>query len=147
MLKVMFSLLVLASVGLAQTSSDGSFSVHHSKDPKFSLSPSQMREAENLYQSVCAVVQHDYHESIGKLRPQFKVIIGTERNEVLGNTVHGKAVQSIDEIRMKKWDPVIFAQGVVVLAFDQLLTDDTIRQLTARAVRYSNATVDVARLK
>ena len=41
----------------------------------------------------------------------------------------------------------MFAQGVVVLAFQQLLTRDAINQLSNRAVRYSNATVDVARLK
>jgi len=147
MLKIMFSLLVLASVGLAQSSSDGSFSVHHSKHRDFSLSPAQMREAENLYQSVCTIVEREFHNGTVKLHPQFTVVIGTDRNEVLGKTVQRRAVPTYDEIRLKKWDPVIFAQGVVVLAFDQLLTEDGIKQLTARAVRYSDATVDVAGLK
>jgi len=48
---------------------------------------------------------------------------------------------------MKKWDPAMFAEGVVVLAFDWILTGDTITELGKRAVRSSNASVDVAGLK
>jgi len=147
MLKIVCSLFVLVTVGLAQSSPDGSFSVHHYKDTNFSLNPAQMRDAESLYQRVCSIVEHDFRDGTGKLHPQFTVLVGAERNEVLGNTVHGKTGQNHDEIRLKKWDPVLFAQGVVVLAFDQLLTEDLIRHLTARAVHQTNATVDVARLK
>jgi hypothetical protein len=154
MLKVMFTLLVLASASMAQTSSDGSFSVHHSKHADFSLSPAQMREAEKLYQSACLVVNRDIRIGGGGLRPHFKVIIGTDRNEVHGSD--HSAVGNADrieahrgaEIWMTKWDPNVFAQGVVVIAFlDEVLTPDLITQLGSRAVRYSNATVDVARLK
>jgi hypothetical protein len=147
MLRVMCSILLFASVGLAQSSSDGSFSVHHSKQPKFSLTPSQMREAESICQSVWTVVQREFRDSSGAVRPQFTVVIGADRNEVTGNTVHSDAVPKIYELQMKKWDPVIFAQGVVILSFDQMLTDDTIRQLTTRAFRYRDSTVDVAGLK
>ena len=137
MLKAVFTLLVLASAGLAQTSSDGSFSVQHSKHANLSLSPTQMREAESLYQSACAVVQRDFHSGAGELRPRFTVVLGADRDEV-----HGRA-----EILMKKWNPVVFAEGVVVIAFDQMLTADVIKRLGERAIRYSNATVDVADLK
>ena len=64
--------------------------------------------------------------------------IGAERNEV--HVMHSEH----DEIWMKKWDPMVFAKGVVVLAVSQSLTRDLIEQLGARAVRYSNATVDVS---
>ena len=136
MLKVMFTLLVLASAGLAQSSSDGSFSVQHSKHAKFSLSPAQMREAESLYQTACAVVQRDFH-STSELHPHFKVLLGAEHD----------LVRAQNEIWMKKWDPMVFAEGVVVVAFYQLLTADMIKQLGSRALRYSNAAVDVAGLK
>jgi hypothetical protein len=137
MFKIMFTLLVLASAGLAQSSPDGSFSVRHSKHAKFSLSPVQMREAESLYQSACAVVKRDFHGGAGELHPHFTVIIGADEDEV-----HGKA-----EIRMKKWNPAVFAQGVVVIAYYEALTADVVVQLANRAIRYSNATVDVAGLK
>jgi|SRR5271169_959177 len=148
MLKVMFTLLILASAGLAQSSSDGSFSVHHSRQATFSLSPAQMREAESLYRSACAVVQHDFRRGAGQLSPHFTVVVGTDRDEVYGNMIQATSeVHGNAEIRMKKWNPIIFAQGVAVLAFDQMLTGDVIRRLGDQAVRYSNATVDVAGLK
>jgi len=138
MLKVVFTLLVFVSAGLAQSTPKASFSVHHAKHTNFSLSPAQMREAESLYQNACAVVQRDFHTE--QLHPQIEITIGTDRNEV-----HVRAVRA--EIWMTKWDPVVFAQGVVVLAFDQLLTTDRVQQLSARAIRYSSATVDVAGFK
>jgi len=147
MLKVMFTLLILASVGLAQSSTDGSFSVHHAKQAKFSIGPTQMREAENLYKSACAVVLHDFHNSVGELHPHFTVVIGADRDEVQGLMVQTDRVRGNAELRMKKWNPTVFAQGVVVLAFDELLTADVINQLGSRAVRYSAATVNVVELK
>jgi len=49
----------------------------------------------------------------------------------------------MEEIRMKKWNPAMFAEGGVVLAYHDELTTDKIKQLGNRAVRYSNATIDV----
>ena len=50
MVKTIFTLLVFASAGLAQSSSsDGPFSAHHFQDTDFFLSPAQMRQAESLY--------------------------------------------------------------------------------------------------
>jgi hypothetical protein len=48
---------------------------------------------------------------------------------------------------MKKWDPIVFARGVVVLTFGQMLTADVIVQLGNRAIEHSGAATDVARLK
>jgi hypothetical protein len=137
MLKSTFTLLILVSAAMAQSSSDGSFSVHHSKHAKFSLSRAQMLEAESLYQSACVVVQQDFRVSTGVVHPRFTVVIGAETNEV----------HNMEEIRMKKWNPSMFAEGVVILAYHEELTADKIKQLGNRAVRYSNATVDVAGLK
>ena len=144
MLRVMFTLLVLASAALAQSSSDGSFSVYNTKHDKSALSAAQMREAESLYQSACGAVQRDFHGG-SDLHPHFTVIIGAERNEV-----HSEGMKVDDdkgEILMKRWNPTVFAQGVVVLAFHDLLTRDLITQLGHRAVTYSNAKVDVAEFK
>lgn len=144
MLKIFVTLIVLASAGLAQSSSDGSFSVRHSKNANVSLSPAEMRQAENLYSMACAVVKHDFHSGAGELHPRFTVVIGAENNEV-----HSARMKhdSDAELWMKKWNPMVFAQGVVVLAFDEMLTRDVITQLGNRAVRYSNATVDASDFK
>jgi hypothetical protein len=96
-----------------------------------------MREAESVYQSACAVVRQDFHSS-RELHPRFTVIIGADRNQVS---------YAESEIRLKKWNPTVFARAVVVLAFDQLLPDDAISELGDRAVRYSSATITVAGFK
>jgi len=41
----------------------------------------------------------------------------------------------------------MFAEGVVVVAFQQVLTTDVIKQLARRAVQYSDAMIDVSELK
>src|SRR5271169_6278974 len=146
MLKVFFTFVVLVSAALAQSSSDGSFSVQHAKNTNFSLKPAQMREAENLYKSACVIALHDLRGGVGELHPHFRVIIGADSNEVRG-IVHGDANNGKTEIWMKKWNPRIFAQAVVVIAFDQVLTPDVIVQLGDRAIRYSDATVNVADFK
>jgi len=118
MLKTIAALLFLASTCIAQSSADGFFVVRNIKKSDALLTPAQMREAEKLYQSACAVVQRDFHGN-AELRPQFTVLLGTDRNEVHGRT----------EIWLKQWSHAMFTEGVVVLAFDQLLTGDAIKQL------------------
>jgi len=140
MLKAMLILLSLCSVGLAQSSADGSFSVHHLKNASYSLPPAQMQEAERIYHNVCTIVKHDFRSSI-ELHPYFTVVIGAERNEV-----HSSHARKVAEIWMKKWDPIIFAQAVVVVSFEEILTPEMIAQLGNRGVRQSNATVDVSDL-
>src|SRR5271169_6461180 len=143
MLKVMFILFVLAAAGQAQSSSDGSFSVRHFTKPNFSLSKAQMREAESLYRSACAVVEHDFRSGEGQLHPHLTVVVGEDRNEVHAENTE---LHVGNELWMKKWEPTVFAQGVVVLAFGQMLTVDVIQRLGMRAVRYSYATENVAGL-
>lgn len=134
MLKTFFAVIILVSAGLAQTSSDGSFSVRHSKLENFSLSPEQMRQAENLYKSACAVVQHDFHLDGRASHLHFTVVVGEE-----GNTLH-----TWDEIWMKKWDPDLFVQAVVLLELQHF---NVFKELSDRAVRYSHATTNVAEFK
>ena len=136
MLKAVVTFFLLVSTSLAQSSSDGRFAVRHVTKSGSSLTPAQMHEAEKIYENTCAVVQRDFHSST-ELRPRFTIILGAQRNEVHGNT----------EIWLTKWSPAMFAEGVVVVAFHQVLTNDVIKQLAKRAVEYGDATVDVAELK
>ena len=142
MWKTLLILFVLSSHGLAQTSSDGSFSVRHLKKPNFSLNKEQMRDAETIYRNACAVVQRDFLSAAGELHLHFTVVIGADQNQVLS-----RRLTQDDEIWMKRWDPNVFAQGVVLLAVDQSLTPDVVKRLGKRAVRHSNATVDVSGFK
>jgi hypothetical protein len=136
MLKAIVTLFLLGSTCLAQSSSDGSFAVGHLTKSGFALTPAQMHDAEKLYKNTCVVVQRDFG-SYAQPHPRFTVVLGAQHNEVHGNT----------EIWLTKWNPAIFAEGVVVVAFHQALTTAVIKQLAHRAVEYSDATVDVAELK
>jgi hypothetical protein len=136
MLKAIAALLFLASTCIAQSSADGFFVVRNIKKSGALLTPAQLREAEKLYQSACAVVQRDFHGN-AELRPRFNVLLGTDQNEVHGRT----------EIWLKQWSQTMFTEGVVVLAFDQVLTGDAIKQLGKHAAERATATVDLAELK
>ena len=133
MLRILLALLILTSAVLAQSSSDGSFSVRDIAHGSPVLNPAQLREAESIYQNACAVVEHDFHSSNLK-HPHVDVIVGADRDLVHGRT----------EMWMTKWDRDKFAQGIVLLL---LLNTNVIEQLSSRAVRYSNATVNVSTMK
>jgi hypothetical protein len=131
MLKVFLALLAFSPALLGQSSSDGSFSIRDIAHGSAVLTPAQLREAESIYQNACAIVQHDFHS--GDLRhPHVDVIVGADRD-----LIHGRS-----EMWMTKWDRDKFAQGVVLLL---LLNSDVIEQLSSRAVRYSNATINVSK--
>src|SRR3954471_17332275 len=133
MLKLIVALLVLTSTLVAQSSSDGSFSVRDTSHANAVLTPAQLREAESIYQNACTIVQHDFHSSDLK-HPHLDVIVGMDRD-----LVHGRG-----EIWMTKWDRGKFAEGVVMLL---VLNADVIEQLSTRAVRYSDATINVSGIK
>jgi hypothetical protein len=57
------------------------------------------------------------------VHPHFTVVIGTKADEV-----HSHRLE-LAEIWMTKWDPVVFTQGAVIIAFDQMLTRDLISQM------------------
>jgi hypothetical protein len=136
MLKTIAALLFLASTCIAQSSADGFFVVRNIKKSSTRLTPAQLREAEKLYRSACAVVQRDFHGN-AELRPRFTVLLGTDQNAVHGRT----------EIWLKQWSQTMFTEGVVVLAFDQVLTGDAIKQLGKQAAARVTAIVDIAELK
>jgi len=135
-LKAVITVLLLVSACLAQSSSDGFFVVRRATKHASSLTPAEMREAEKLYRYTCAAVHDDFHNGT-ELHPRFTVILGARRNEV-----HGEK-----EIWLTKWNPAMFAEGVVVVAFHDVLSADVIRRLARRALQYSDTMVDVVELK
>ena len=50
------------------------------------------------------------------------------------------------EIRLTKWDPYLFAQGVVIFAFEDLLPDGERMAVAKRAVTWADSTVDAKNL-
>jgi len=100
------------------------------------MSDARLHEAEKLYLSACEVVQRDFHV-VETVRPHFTLVLGAERNEFHNATT----------VWLKNWDPAMFTQAVVVMAYYQILTTDMQKQLTRRALEYANASISVNDLK
>ena len=60
-------------------------------------------EAEKTYASACAVVQRDF-DTRRSLHPQVRLVLGADKNVVFWD---------VREIRLTRWNPYLFAQGVV----------------------------------
>ena len=89
-------------------------------------------EAAKVYFSSCAVVQREF--GIGhELRPAVTLVLGADKDVLEFNR---------REIRLTKWDPYLFAQGVVVLAFEDLLPKKEVLSVAKRAVTWADSTVD-----
>ena len=71
----------------------------------------QKAEAEKIYSSACLAVEREFR-IIDSVRPKVTLIVGVHEN---------RAYTESKEIRLINWDPELFAQGVVVIAFNELL--------------------------
>ncbi len=105
------------------------------RNPKGQAWPSA--EAETVYLSACKVIEREF-SSPTPLRPQFTLSLGASRNN-LSYSEH--------EIQLTKWDKYKFAQGVVLLAFDELLSPKDRLQLARAAVLEVDSSVDVNALR
>ena len=93
-------------------------------------------EAEKIYSSACSVVEREF-EIKHPLHPQIRLVLGAEKNEIwfVGR-----------EIRLTQWNPYAFAQGVVWLAFEDLMPSQQRLTIAKRAVTWADSTVEIERL-
>jgi hypothetical protein len=94
-------------------------------------------EAEKIYLSACSAVQREFGSNRA-VRPQVTVVLGAEKDAVLFDE---------REIRLTKWDRHLFAQGVVVFAFEDLMPVEQRLTLAKRAVNWADATVEIERVE
>lgn len=90
-------------------------------------------EAEKIYLSACSVVQREFGGT-RSLRPRVTLVLGADRDVALFRT---------REIRLTKWEPHLFAQGVVDFAFEDLMPLDQRARLANRALSWAGATVQI----
>ena len=114
-------------IGVASTKVQVGLTIHDASNKKWHTS-----EADKVYLSSCAVVQREF--GIGhELRPAVTLIVGAEKDVLEFER---------REIRLTKWDPYLFAQGVVVLAFEDLLPKKEVLSVAKRAVSWADSTID-----
>ena len=93
-------------------------------------------EVQKLYVSACTVVRQEFHDQ-DMDNPVVTLVIGADKNEML--------LQE-RQIRLVKWDPYLFTQGVVMQAFQDLLPVQRKLNMTTRAVNQADAIVAVQQL-
>jgi hypothetical protein len=114
-------------IGVASTKVQTGLTIHDASNKKWHTS-----EADKVYLSSCAVVQREF--GIGhELRPAVTLVVGAEKDVLEFER---------REIRLTKWDPYLFAQGVVVLAFEDLLPKKEVLSVAKRAVSWADSTID-----
>jgi hypothetical protein len=92
-------------------------------------------EAEKVYLSACSAVQREFGAN-RSVRPRVTLVLGADKNIALPDQ---------REIRLTKWDRFLFAQGIVLFAFDELMTANQRMTLAKRAVSWADATVEIER--
>lgn len=90
-------------------------------------------EADKLYLSACSAVQREFGGT-RSIRPQITLVLGADRDE---------AVLDSREIRLIKWNPDLFAQGVVLFAFEDLMPLDQRLAVARRAVNWAGSTIEI----
>ena len=125
MLMLAMLVAVFISVGFAQ---QGAVNVISEGKQKWSA-----LEVDKVYLSACTAVQRELGDNMLP-RPTVALVLGADKNAV-----------DFDKktILLKRWDRGLFAEGVVILAFEGLLTPERRVKITNRAVNLAQATVDV----
>jgi len=90
-------------------------------------------EVDKVYLSACLAVEREFGGR-RPVRPKITLILGGERDE---------AVVDKREIRLVKWSPNLFAQGVVVFAFEDLMSEDDRLTMARRAVNWAGSTIEI----
>lgn len=127
-----FRLLVASLILATSCFAQDELTVSNKKNQKWPTA-----EAAKIYLSACSVVQREFG---GRrlLHPSIKVVVGADANNVQ---------LSKRELRLVKWDPYLFAQGVVIFAFEDLMPAEERLTITKRAVSWADATVEVGQLR
>jgi len=122
------AILLLATAGAAQESLT---------IPMKAKSPQLTEEAREIYYSACATVQHEFGQT-QLPNPRITLVLGADSDGVLRDK---------GEIRLRKWDRHLFAQGVVILAFGELMPVAQKLTMAKRAVSWADATLSVRQLE
>jgi hypothetical protein len=94
-------------------------------------------EAQAIYLAACRVVEQEFGR-IDPVRPRLTLVLGAGSDSLYFPT---------REIRLTRWDKYQFAQGVVLLAVNDMLPEDMKISLTRLAVTEAESTVGVNELK
>src|SRR5215467_14438819 len=95
-------------------------------------------EVNKIYLLACSAVQREFGNS-NALHPPIALVVGADKKDAV----------DLDkkQILLKRWNRGLFAQGVVILAFEDLLTPQRRTIITNRAVSWADATLDAREMQ
>lgn len=120
--------LAFATVGWAQDA----LSVRNQTNQRWPAA-----EGQRIYLSACAGVQREFGRTL-PLVPKVTLVLGADKNEVW--FVGG-------EVRLTKWNRDAFAEGVVWLAFFNLMPSQQRLTIARQALNVADSTVDIEEFK
>jgi hypothetical protein len=100
---------------------------------KGGVNDSVSNDAQKIYASACTIIRRQVGAT-HQPNPRILLVLGAEKDEALWQK---------REIRLKKWNPFLFAQGTVLFAFDDVIAGQKL-EMAKRAVAWSQATIDIA---
>ncbi len=95
------------------------------------------QEVDKIYVSVCSAVQKEFGDGRA-LAPRLALVLGADTNGVNFDK---------KEVMLVKWARELFAQGVVLLAFEDLMTEQRRATIARRALNWADSTIDVAQVR
>src|SRR5438270_2171425 len=123
---------ILFTVGVSHTCcAQQFFEVQNTKQQKW-----PQEEADQIYLVATRTVQREFRLP-SPVRPRFTLILGANENA---------ADLAKDELKLAQWDKAFFAEGVVLMTLDQMVTPEAKKALARHALSEAEASVDVARL-
>ena len=101
------------------------------------------QEAVKSYLQAVSEVETEYH-LVQPVTPKFALVLGVDQNCIIWD--RGKMSQG-SEIRLKRWEPRIFRQGVIALSINELMRPENVIRLEQHIERVEQAVVDVRKLQ
>jgi len=100
-----------------------------------------MEEAGRIYMSACALVARTVRpERPPHLHPAFVLVLGAQNDGTLRTATTA-------EIHLKTWNPVRFAEAVVIMASRDVVNNDAVTSLTRETLVAAESSVSVSELK
>ena len=114
-------------IALLTTASLGqNFAVSNPKNLNFPVA-----EANRIYKCAAVTIQREFQQT-EPVRPTFTLVLGVDRNQLDVAT---------SQLRLVKWDTNLFAQGVVLFSFEQLMPEQRTARLVQRVLSQASAVV------
>ena len=112
------------------------FEVSNPKNKKWSPT-----EANRIYASACDLLARTVRpENPPLLHPKLLLVLGADQDEYLRDG-------GVNEVRLKSWNPEMFAEAVVLGAVREVLRADDLKRVAHESVSLAGATVSASELK